>query len=185
MTGGAPIAGKRRSLSRRVAGALVVVAVGASATLLGAPRALDAVRWLVARSFSDVLRIEAENLARLIDASSVALLDARTPEEFAVSHLCGAVRVDPQRPDLSLRGVDRALPIVVYCSVGYRSARVARALLAAGHRDVRNLDGGVFAWVNDGRPVYRGDRVVAEVHPYDAWWGLLLRGARRVRAVAR
>ena len=68
--------------------------------------------------------------------------------------------------------------MVVYCAVGYRSAKVARALRARGVGAVFNLDGGVFAWVADGRAVERAGRRVAEVHPYDRAWGLLLRGAR-------
>lgn len=39
---------------------------------------------------------------------------------------------------------------------------------------VYTLDGSIFEWVNEGRPVYRDGRVVAEVHPFDDRWGTLL-----------
>jgi 3-mercaptopyruvate sulfurtransferase SseA len=62
----------------------------------------------------------------------------------------------------------------VYCSVGYRSARIVERLRAAGHSDVRNLRGSIFQWANEGRPVVRGDSTVHKVHPFDATWGRLL-----------
>lgn len=113
------------------------------------------------------------------------LLDAREPEEFAVSHLPGARRVDPDASAAALAealaGVDEDRPVVVYCSVGVRSAGVVRRLAEAGHRDVRNLDGSVFRWANEGRPLVRDGGPAAEVHPYDAVWGRLLHPDRRAR----
>jgi hypothetical protein len=29
----------------------------------------------------------------------------------------------------------------------------------------------IIRWANEGRPVYRDGRAVAEVHPYDDQWG--------------
>jgi rhodanese-related sulfurtransferase len=143
----------------------------------------EVVRRRIARQFPDVPRIAPRALARALDeGAAITLLDARTEDEFAVSHLRGAVRVDPQRPDLTLPGVDAARPVVVYCAVGLRSARVVRALRAAGRSDVRNLDGGVFAWVAEGLPVFRDGRAVDGVHPYSRWWAVLLRGARPSRS---
>jgi 3-mercaptopyruvate sulfurtransferase SseA len=62
----------------------------------------------------------------------------------------------------------------VYCSVGWRSAIAARELVRRGARDVRNLEGGIFQWANEGRPVYRSARVVREVHPFDRLWAVFL-----------
>ena len=47
-------------------------------------------------------------------------------------------------------------------------------LAAEGFTQVHNLDGSLFQWANEGRPVYRDGRVVEEVHPYDDKWGVLL-----------
>lgn len=188
MQGNSPRAvASKPSVARRRFTALALAAALLVAALFGQELALDGVRWLIAKRFSDVPRIDAETLALALDAAGPprVLLDARSREEFAVSHLRDATRVDPDAPDLASPGVDRTRPVVVYCSVGYRSARVVRALRAAGWRDVRNLDGGIFAWVNAGFPVVRGDRWVHEVHPYDALWGVMLRGARRVRVAPR
>jgi rhodanese-related sulfurtransferase len=111
------------------------------------------------------------------------VLDARTEEEFSVSHLQGALRIDPYRPSLRpLRGFPKDTAIVVYSSVGYRGARVADFLGRQGYTQVYNLEGGQFRWANDGRPVFRQDRPIAEVHPYNPTWGLLLESKYRIEA---
>jgi hypothetical protein len=65
-------------------------------------------------------------------------------------------------------------PIVVYCSVGYRSARIAERLREQGFTNASNLEGSIFRWANEGRPVYRDSTEVDAVHPYDRTWGTLL-----------
>jgi rhodanese-related sulfurtransferase len=111
------------------------------------------------------------------------LLDARTQEEYAVSHLQGAQRIDPYRPSLRLlRGFPKDTAIVLYSSVGYRGARVANFLERQGYTQVYNLDGGEFRWANAGRPVFRQDRPTTEVHPYNPTWGLLLESSYRIDA---
>ena len=42
--------------------------------------------------------------------------------------------------------------VVCVCAVGARSARVAQ-FLSAGGREAVNLDGGIYAWADDGLPV--------------------------------
>ena len=104
------------------------------------------------------------------------IIDARPEAEYAVSHLRGA------RNCVSVGQVKAALetntrPIVVYCSVGYRSSALAEKLQRAGLTNVWNLEGSLFAWANEGRPVYRGETLLkpVRVHPYDAKWGQLLK----------
>ena len=108
-------------------------------------------------------------------AEAPLLLDIRAKDEFAVSHLHGARRLDPDTDDFAiLRHLPPDTPIVTYCSVGYRSAAMAERLAETGFTNVVNLEGSIFAWANEGRPVFRDDRAVQQVHPYDAVWGVLL-----------
>ena len=74
------------------------------------------------------------------------------------------------------------LPVVCYCSVGYRSSDVAQKLYRSaksegqvGELQVHNLEGGIFQWACDGREMVdnAGERAVV-VHPYTAFWGNLL-----------
>ena len=145
----------------------------------------EAVAALIQRDFPHAEAISTDSLAAwLADATRVPplLLDAREPEEYAVSHLPGAVQISPDLSADSLAAALRRLPeaqaerpIVVYCSVGYRSAGVAERLATAGFREVHNLEGSIFRWANENRAVVRDGAVVDEVHPYDTLWGQLLR----------
>ena len=137
-----------------------------------------AVDRMVEADFPTVRSITTDSLAaRLADSTRQRpiLLDVRPPEEFAVSRLPGAHRVDPDArsvPGLDTAAPDR--PIVVYCSVGYRSARLASRLRTQRDRPVVNLKGSIFRWANEGRTVVRDGTPVRAVHPYDNTWGTLL-----------
>ena len=103
------------------------------------------------------------------------LLDVRTLAEWEVSHLAGARRVEPNSEvERSLADVPRNTPIVTYCSVGYRSGDTATRLRAAGLTNVHNLEGSIFAWANEHRPLVDGRGPVKTVHPYNSFWGRLL-----------
>lgn len=103
------------------------------------------------------------------------LLDAREPREFAVSHLRDAQLAPDVETALRLVGAAKPNPpIVVYCSVGYRSSRLAKDLMDRGVLRVANLEGSIFQWANEERPVYRGLLRVERVHPYNSTWGRLL-----------
>ena len=109
------------------------------------------------------------------DATAPTLLDVREPEEFGVSHLRGArLATDRDMAMAALSGVPSDSLVVVYCSVGYRSARLASQLHKAGYERVLNLEGSLFRWANEERPLYRGDERVGLVHPYDEQWGRLM-----------
>lgn len=113
------------------------------------------------------------------EGRELVLLDVRQPREYAVSHLRGARQVDPGRRDVSGLELPSGATIVVYCSVGYRSAALAQRLEAAGYQHIYNLVGGLFQWANEDRPVFRSGRRVQQVHPYDEEWGRLLDEERR------
>jgi rhodanese-related sulfurtransferase len=178
----------RRRWLRVVLVVLVVpLLIGAGVALLaGRPIAFEVVRRLTLRKFPDVRWIEPAELQRWRDdpgRPQPVVLDARTQAEYDVSHLRDAARIDPYRPLLRpLRGMPKDTAIVVYSSVGYRSARVAYWLGRQGYTRVANLDGSIFRWANDGRPVIRDGRPVMQVHPYDERWGLMLEPDYRASA---
>lgn len=142
-------------------------------------------RWaetlrFVRETFPDVPQLSTERLAELLaEGADVALLDARSKEENATSHLQGAVRatsVRTARDALEEHGGEPT--VVVYCSVGYRSSRLAQQLKAQGIENVFNLEGSLFKWANEDRPVYRDSEQVRSVHPFDDDWGTLLQEFR-------
>lgn len=76
------------------------------------------------------------------DRAEVCLVDVRTPEEYALGTIDGAVNI----PLDDLRGrlgeIDRDSDVIVFCAVGLRGYLAQRILLGRGYRRVRNLAGG-------------------------------------------
>lgn len=110
---------------------------------------------------------------KLTESAAPILLDAREPDEYAVSHLEGAKNIGFEEFDLkALAGIDKDAPIVIYCSVGYRSEKIGETLQKAGYKNVVNLRGGIFDWANQKLPlVNEQEETVTSVHPYDEDWG--------------
>ena len=153
--------------------ALVILLVAGLASL-----SLDSLAPLIAARFPNVEWVDAATLQAWIDDESeteTILLDARAPEELAVSHLDGAVRIDLDAADFGSLEIPPEARVVVYCSVGYRSAVVAEALADSGAKRVYNLRGGIFGWASEGRPIVRDGAPADSVHPFDAFWGRFLR----------
>jgi rhodanese-related sulfurtransferase len=159
-----------------------VLGLGLSLSFVVAARSANVWKPLISARFPKVEWIDAETLAKWMESSSsdeLVLLDVRTPEEQRVSHLRGAEYLDPGDPDIEALGIPIEATVVVYCSIGYRSAAVVSSLKKAGIRQVYNLEGGLFDWANQDREVVRGDERVHEVHPFNRLWGLLLRSELR------
>jgi len=136
---------------------------------------LDSVIQSVRKRFPSVQQLATDELAGwLADSKRLApsLVDARSAGEFSVSHLRDAANLTTVSEVESL--VSPSRPVVVYCSVGYRSSALAQKLQKAGFANVYNLEGSIFKWANEGHPVFRGTREVEEVHAYNATWGKLL-----------
>lgn len=109
--------------------------------------------------------------ARSLD--NPVFLDARETEEYAISHLPGARRIGYDDPNFSiLDEVDRSRPLVVYCTVGYRSERMANKLRDRGFSRVYNLYGSIYAWSLAGFPLEDKQGQPTEVvHTYNRKWG--------------
>jgi rhodanese-related sulfurtransferase len=139
------------------------------------PLAWAIVKQLIRWRFPTVKPLSTEELATWCNQPSPLLLDARTPEEYHVSHLAHAQLVPAdQQTWLAENTLPKQTPIVVYCSIGYRSAKLAYNLQQQGYSQVFNLEGSIFQWVNENRPLYQSDRPVQQVHPYNSYWQWLL-----------
>jgi rhodanese-related sulfurtransferase len=108
------------------------------------------------------------------------LVDARSDEEYAVSHLAGALHVNVETVDEDvLKKLDPQSRYVIYCAAGYRACELARRMHDAGIRQVSNLEGGIFAWANEGYPVQRDGQEVQAVHSYHRLFSRMLKPERR------
>jgi rhodanese-related sulfurtransferase len=153
-------------------GVLIFLATNGSAFADG----FDAMKLLMRLRFWNVPHVSTNEVARwLATDNAPILLDVRTQAEYAVSHLPNALRIDPDAQvaeTLSRLPPDR--PIVAYCAVGYRSGKLAQRLIAVGRKNVYNMEGSIFQWANEGRPLECEGKRVEKVHPYNDTVGKLL-----------
>lgn len=140
--------------------------------------ALNLLKLLIKLEFPTTKQLTTKQLVQWMQEKTVQplVLDARTQAEYEVSHLIAAQRLDPVAPDFeAISTMPKDTPIVVYCSIGYRSTKIAQQLEQIGFSSVFNLSGGIFQWANEGRPIYKDGHPAQLVHPYNAKWGKLLK----------
>ncbi|XP_065192371.1 uncharacterized protein LOC135823448 [Sycon ciliatum] len=112
--------------------------VAMRSVMAGIRHSFPTVQQMSTRSLSD--RIRPEQAEPNMSRPDVVLLDTRELAEYNVSHLPGAKRLDPSISDSDLASfvddlrqrqpdaVDKPLDLVCYCSVGYRSSKMASRL---------------------------------------------------------
>ncbi|MFH0782605.1 MAG: rhodanese-like domain-containing protein [Pseudomonadota bacterium] len=131
----------------------------------------ESINATIDRQYPTVKNITVDELKAALDQGrSPVLIDVREDDEFAISHLPNAIKVKKAQEIT----YPKDTPMVIYCSVGVRSAALAKELLDKGFTEVKNLRGSIFAWANAGYPLRRGTSAVRTVHPYNKKWGKLL-----------
>ncbi len=81
------------------------------------------------------------------------VLDVRTPEEFRLGHIPGAVNIPHTELASRIGEVQQSDSVVLYCMLGPRARLGEKTLLDAGVENVLHLDGGLHAWQQAGFPV--------------------------------
>jgi phage shock protein E len=110
---------------------------------------------LVACGGSDTAVIETVDpatAAGYVDDADTVLLDIRTPEEFAETRIDGAINIDFYEADFAdqIGALDRDTPYVVYCRSDNRSGQAMDLFRDLDFAEVREIDGGIVAWIQAG-----------------------------------
>lgn len=132
------------------------------------------------KRYPDVRHMPANELANF-DNNSIVLFDVREKSEFDTSRLKSAVRIAPNIDAEQLlerfEDIMHDKTVVFYCSVGERSSKLAEAVAKLVEPDkfnIVNLEGGIFKWHNEQRPVFNSQGLTTNIHPFNAYWGRLL-----------
>lgn len=92
---------------------------------------------------------------KLRGATNTVILDVRTPAEYADGHLPGAKLLDFRSPGFAqqVAQLDKSRTYLVHCAGGVRSAKACTKMIDLGFTNVVNLDGGLSAWQDAGKPL--------------------------------
>ncbi|MGB7205764.1 MAG: rhodanese-like domain-containing protein [Anderseniella sp.] len=161
-----------------IIGALLALSPNAASAF-----SLDEVEQDVVSKYPSVTQLSTSTVANVQATSkNVVLFDVREEDEFLVSHLPGAIRVDPDMSEADFlkqyASMVQGKQVVFYCSVGVRSSKLAglvgEQLKAVGAVQTANMSGGIFRWHNEKRVLMSTSGKVDLVHPYNSKWGALV-----------
>jgi len=97
-------------------------------------------------------------VAKAFSKDEIVLIDVRTPQEFALERVNGALLAPMQAFEPNHMPDQRNKQIVFHCGSGVRSAKVAHQVLATGEKRIAHMAGGFAAWKEAGLP-YMGTDV--------------------------
>ncbi len=80
------------------------------------------------------------------------LIDVREPDEYSAAHIEGSRLIPLQTLSTQLASLPATREILVHCKAGGRSAKAVQLLLDHGFTDVKNVTGGMDAWLAENPP---------------------------------
>lgn len=92
-------------------------------------------------------------VARLLKAGKLLLIDVREPAEYAAERIHGALLYPLSTFDATALPTDDSRRVVFHCGSGKRSLTAAEKRLAAGQSHAAHMGGGITAWKAAGLPI--------------------------------
>lgn len=78
---------------------------------------------------------------RMLAESGASIIDVRTPEEFEMGHLTGAVNIPLGEIRQRISEIPRNRPVYMHCRTGQRSYNAIMALKGCGYHNLFNISG--------------------------------------------
>jgi rhodanese-related sulfurtransferase len=97
------------------------------------------------------------------------IIDARSPEEFALNHINGAVNFNLQSKDYAkyVAALDKSKPVFIYSIAAGRSVQLEKELLKTGFKEAYSLEGGIANWIGGGKPFYANSKSKLSLAEYN------------------
>jgi len=157
-------------------------------TVLTLGFSLDIIQTDIEKKHQNIKHIADDDFLKL-DEKNTLIFDVRESSEFNVSHIKNAIQITPNIDSKEfLKKFSHQLKgkhLVFYCSVGQRSSELASRLkpllTSQGVQEIYNLKGGIFQWHNNRRPLVKNDAPTPFIHPFNAYWGLLIENRQFIK----
>jgi rhodanese-related sulfurtransferase len=107
----------------------------------------------VSKPILPVETMDVAEVATLLRAGKLLLIDVREPAEFQAERIAGALLYPLSTFDAAAIPEDGARKVVFHCGSGKRSLTAAENRVAAGQRHAAHMGGGMAAWKTAGLPV--------------------------------
>ena len=110
-----------------------------------------------------VSELTPKEVAALLDAGEILLIDVREPTEYAAERIHGALLYPLSTFDATKVPSDREHRVVFHCGSGKRSLMAAHKCLAAGRPHAAHMAGGIAEWKAEGLACIRIDDATGRV----------------------
>ena len=94
---------------------------------------------------------EADEIERFVEKENAQLIDVREPLEYARGHILNAINIPLRDLVKKQDKIAKDRPVILYCSVGYRTAIGLEALRLLGYDNVMGYPGSVEGWKAAGK----------------------------------
>jgi rhodanese-related sulfurtransferase len=102
-----------------------------------------------------MINLDAVAFDSKIADNKVVVLDVRTPDEYAESHIANSINIDVLSDYFTadISTLDKGCTYAIYCRSGKRSTDAASIMKEFGFTSTFNLTGGITSWIETGKPV--------------------------------
>lgn len=102
-----------------------------------------------------MINLDAAAFDSKIADNKVVVLDVRTSDEYAESHIANSINIDVLSDYFAgdISALDKGCTYAIYCRSGKRSTDAASIMKEFGFTSTFNLTGGITSWIETGRPV--------------------------------
>lgn len=107
---------------------------------------------LFAQSGSNTQHLTAAEFKTAVESKKYLLIDVRTPEEFAVGHIAGAINISVNDPDFAKTvkaKTSKQKLVAIYCRSGRRS-KLAISAIEPLKLQIVELNEGITSWQQAG-----------------------------------
>jgi len=141
-----------RNTNIRLSGLICLAAVLAMVTVQAQDESASAIEKIEVTAAQDYVA----------DHEDALIMDVRTPAEFELSHITGALNVNVQADDFEsmVAGLDKDKTYLVHCTknpANGRSSRALETLQSLGFRNLYSIEGGYIAWQEAELPLTEAD----------------------------
>lgn len=95
-------------------------------------------------------------LAKQVSGQAPLVVDVRTPVEYGIAHIPGAINVPVEEIEERLDEFNNDNGVLVYCINGSRTRQAEAILLGANIPDVYHLEGTFSGWIQGKHPIEKG-----------------------------
>lgn len=147
------------------------IAQNTSSSEIAKQQTIDRLYQKLAREFPEVSEMSVSQLRQHQQTQKIVLVDVRPPEERAVSIIPGAISTTELEANLDFY---QKYPIVVYCTIGYRSGKYVQKLAEKQQNlELYNLKGSLLAWSHIKGELVNDSGNTNQVHVYSPKWQLV------------